>query len=191
MSRRALKKIALDFDNVLADTMTGWINYYNKQFGRSLKKADITLWKFWELKSIGMEKGDSDRIFEEVWFRWQELRPLESNVGSTVKKLGELGDLDIVTAAKGEINEWLRFHNVRHKNLIKTRSSKKAELDYDIFIDDSPDDALEFGKRKKVCLLYDQPWNQPNETQYLYKEYSTIFRIKKLEEALDFIARMV
>jgi uncharacterized protein len=186
-----MKRIALDFDNVLADTMTGWINYYNKKYNVNLRKSDITLWKFWELKTIGMEKADAYRIFDLVWYEWQELEPLEENVGLIVDKIKNLAELDIVTATKGEIMEWLKFHGVKYRELIKTDSIKKADLDYDIFIDDSPDDALELGERKKICLLYDQPWNQPSETKYLYSNYNTVFRIKKLEQVIDFIDETV
>lgn len=186
-----MKKIALDFDNVLADTMTAWINYYNKQYNSNLRKSDVTLWKFWELESIGMTRENAYKIFDEVWFKWQDLNPLEKNIGLIVEGLRKLAEVHIVTATLGDITEWLKFHEVRYDGFKRTDYSEKPGLKYDIFIDDSPDDALELGMRGKVCLLYDQPWNQPHQTKYLFDDYNTIFRITRLDESLDFIGKMV
>jgi hypothetical protein len=54
----------------------------------------------------------------------------------------------------------------------------KADLNYDVFIDDSPLNAMKFLERKKNVFLYSQPWNQnisnPN-----------IQRISTLSEAVE------
>ena len=35
----------------------------------------------------------------------------------------------------------------------------KADLDYDVFIDDSPLNAVKFLENNKKVILYSQPWN--------------------------------
>jgi len=54
----------------------------------------------------------------------------------------------------------------------------KADLDYDIFIDDSPLNAIKFLKRKKNVFLYSQPWNQHISDQ-------NVQRISTLSEAIE------
>jgi len=64
-------------------------------------------------------------------------------------------------------------------------SSHKFDLDYDIFIDDSPDNALEISKNNKICLLYNQPWNRD------VLETQNIRRVYNLYHAIDVIRDIV
>ena len=54
----------------------------------------------------------------------------------------------------------------------------KADLDYDIFIDDSPLNAQNFLQHNKQVILYSQPWNQ-------HVSENRINRISNLSEAID------
>jgi uncharacterized protein len=128
-------------------------------------------------------------IFDAVWHDWQTLRPVRDDIGLMVDKLRESAEIDIVTAAGGEITDWLKYHGIKYDDLIKTKYPKKPELDYDIFIEDSPLDAMKIGELKKTCLLYDQPWNQPDGGMNNFDRHDTIYRIQRLEEAIAFIKR--
>ncbi len=54
----------------------------------------------------------------------------------------------------------------------------KADLDYDIFIDDSPLNTKKFLKNNKTVILYSQPWNQ-------HISDNNVHRISILEEAIE------
>ena len=54
----------------------------------------------------------------------------------------------------------------------------KADLDYDVFIDDSPLNAEKFLKNNKKVILYSQPWNQ-------HIHENKIQRISNLSEAIE------
>ena len=56
----------------------------------------------------------------------------------------------------------------------------KADLDYDVFIDDSPLNAIKFLENNKKMILYSQPWNQHISNPKLY-------RISNLYEAIEII----
>jgi uncharacterized protein len=58
---------------------------------------------------------------------------------------------------------------------------QKSQLDYDTFIDDSPYEAENIIKEKKMCVLYDQPWNRS------VKSNRDLVRIKKLAEVVNII----
>jgi 5'(3')-deoxyribonucleotidase len=179
-------KVALDFDNVLADTMTAWINIFNKKYSREIKKSDIIKWKFWPLLKIRKKKAYE--IFNLVWENWEELRPIEENIGTLIEKLRTFSQVDIVTSAGRDVKKWLKFHGVKYNKLIY--NSKRANLNYDIFVDDSPDEAVILGNYKKCCLLYNQPWNQENKETYEFCRYDTIFRITCINDALDYIKKL-
>ena len=56
----------------------------------------------------------------------------------------------------------------------------KADLDYDVFIDDSPLNAIKFLENNKKMILYSQPWNQ-----HICND--KLFRISNLSEAIEII----
>ena len=50
----------------------------------------------------------------------------------------------------------------------------KADLDYDVFIDDSPLNALKFLQNNKKIILYSQPWNNiflENQIHRIFKSF--------------------
>jgi len=59
--------------------------------------------------------------------------------------------------------------------------SNKSELDYDVYIDDSPVNAEEIASAGKHVALYDRPWNK------YVKDTDRIKRVMNLEEAYLFI----
>jgi hypothetical protein len=63
----------------------------------------------------------------------------------------------------------------------------KADLDYDVFIDDSPLNTIKFLENNKKVILYSQPWNQQIEQAILrIKDISNngLSRISNLSEAV-------
>ena len=55
----------------------------------------------------------------------------------------------------------------------------KADLDYDLFIDDSPLNAEKFTLKNKKFLLYNQPWNQNIQLKNVNR-ISNLFDVVKL-----------
>jgi hypothetical protein len=56
----------------------------------------------------------------------------------------------------------------------------KADLDYDVFIDDSPLNTIKFLENNKKVILYSQPWNQ-------HISNNGLSRISNLSEAIEII----
>jgi uncharacterized HAD superfamily protein len=54
----------------------------------------------------------------------------------------------------------------------------KADLDYDVFIDDSPLNAVKFLENNKKVILYSQPWN-------MHISNHNLDRITNLSEAIE------
>lgn len=177
-------KIALDVDGVLADIIYAWLNEYNVMHGTSMTKADIVQWDFW--KELGF---DQYRFFEELskcWSRWIEVPPMEQGVARAVAKLHSVGVVDIVTARDADsteyVKKWLEHNEIKYNDYVAVMTGReKADLDYDIFIDDSPHNVVRIASKAKNAILYDQPWNKTVND-------SKIVRIKRLEEAVSVIA---
>jgi len=79
------------------------------------------------------------------------------------------------------VKNWLKTQNIAyHKYVSVEEGSKKVELNYDIYIDDSPLNAKKIANSRKNILLYSQPWN-------LTIRDSRIKRIEKLIDAVKII----
>lgn len=176
-------KISLDFDSVLSNTMISWVEKYNGQKGAKYTKANVTSWEFWEQTEFKMSHADANKIFEELWKDWKNLPTTEDNHSLTTSKLSELGIIDVVTDGSEDHlqfkKKWLDKHKINYRELVPAKKHKE-EMDYDVFIDDSPSLAEALNKIDKTCILYHQEWNK-------HVDGERIYRINKLIEALQII----
>lgn len=180
-------KIALDVDSVLADVIVTWLKVYERLYGRRLKKSDVNTWDFW--KKLRLNRRQFEEIFTKTWNRWEEIPPTEEDIAERVKELGELGRVDIVTGRSREtihhVKEWLKRHNIEHEKFVRVPpDSFKGDLEYDVFIDDSPHNVTGAAGNDRYSILYDQPWNQD------VKPHPNIFRVKNLLEAIQIVKKL-
>lgn len=173
-------KIALDVDGVLADVIESWLIFNNKKRTQILKE-DIKNWDFW--KEFEINQYDFYDELSSCWKNWTSIPPTENNLSFTSKSLCDLGRVDIVTAREKStdifVKNWLKFNGIQYENYVSVIDGPmKADLNYDIFIDDSPLNAMRFLKNGKTVFLYSQPWNQ-------HISNKNITRILKLSEVID------
>lgn len=173
-------KIALDVDGVLADVIESWLIYSNK-IRSSISKDEITNWDFW--KKFKINRYDFYEELSTCWKNWNTIPPTEDNLSVITENLSNFGQVDIVTARElstdSFVKNWLDQHDITYQNYVSViDGTMKADLDYDVFIDDSPLNAIKFLEREKNVLLYSQPWNQSITN-------SNIQRIFTLSEAVE------
>ena len=173
-------KIALDVDGVLADVIESWLIFSNKKRPRILRE-NVKNWDFW--KEFEINRFDFYKELTSCWKNWISIPPTEQNLSSTSKTLSNLGQVDIVTARERStdsfVKNWLKFHGIVYENYVSViDGTMKADLDYDVFIDDSPLNAIKFLKNNKNVFLYTQPWNQ-------HIKNKNIKRISKLSEVVE------
>ena len=179
-------KIALDVDGVLADIIEVWINEYNKKHNTSISKEIIKNWDFW--KELGVNQYEFYYQLSSCWSQWKDVPPMEQDIANAVDKLHSIGKVDIVTARDKEstkhVINWLEYNRIKYNEYVPVPDGRdKADLDYDVFIDDSPHNVVRMASKGRNVLLYDQPWNK-------YVNDSKIIRISKLIEATDIISSL-
>ncbi|KFM14509.1 putative nucleotidase YqfW protein [Marine Group I thaumarchaeote SCGC AAA799-D11] len=172
-------KIALDVDGVLADVIQSWLNYSNS-IRQKIQKHEITDWNFW--KKFEINRYDFYSELSSCWKNWTSIPPTEKNLALVTKNLSDIAQVDIVTARERStdsfVKKWLEHYNISYDNYVSVIDGPmKADLDYDVFIDDSPLNAFKFLKNKKNVILYSQPWNQ-------HIVEKNIHRISNLSEAI-------
>jgi len=177
-------KIALDVDGVLADIIYVWLEQYNKSHKKSITKEDIVRWNFW--KELGFDKYEFYEELSSCWSRWLEVPPMEQGIADAVENLHSVGTVHIVTArdmaSTKYVKQWLEHNGINYTDYVPVlRGRDKADLDYDIFIDDSPQNVIGIASKGKNALLYDQPWNRSVSDP-------KIVRIRKLQEAMNVIS---
>ncbi len=173
-------KIALDVDGVLADVIISWINYSNS-IRSKIAKHQITSWEFWN--EFNIDRYDFYTELSSCWKNWMTIPTTEKNLSLTTKSLTNIGQVDIVTAREHStdsfVKSWLDHHNIAYDNYVSVIDGPmKADLDYDVFIDDSPLNAAKFLKNKKKLILYSQPWNH-------HVSNDNINRVSNLSEAIE------
>ena len=173
-------KIALDVDGVLADVIQSWLNYSNS-IRNEILKHEITDWDFWKKHQIN--RYDFYAELNSCWKNWKSIPTTEDNLSLVTQNLSEIGQVDIVTARERStdsfVKNWLEYYDVSYDNYVSVIDGPmKADLDYDVFIDDSPLNALKIIQQKKKMILYSQPWNQ-------HISDKQICRVSNLLEAVD------
>lgn len=154
---------------------------YNEKHNKNVTTRDIERWEFYQDFDLNIEECFS--IFDEAWGDWTRLEPMEQDLYQKTKMLNNIGKVDIVTAIheyqKKNIILWLCKHGVKYNKIVF--STKKEELDYTVFIDDSPNNAKNFLENNKLCLLYNQPWNRHvKNTMYTTRIYNLYHAIDVL-----------
>jgi len=144
-------KIALDVDGVLADVIQSWLNYSNSIRDKILKH-EITDWDFWKKHQIN--RYDFYAELSSCWKNWKSIPPTEDNLSLVTQNLSEIGQVDIVTARECStdsfVKNWLEYYDVSYDNYVSVIDGPmKSDLDYDVFIDDSPLNALKIIQQKK------------------------------------------
>lgn len=177
-------KIALDVDGVLADVISSWLIYSNK-IRSTISKEEITNWDFW--KKFKINRYDFYEELTLCWKNWNSIPPLEDNLSKITQELSNFGQVDIVTAREQSTNSfvknWLKLHKITYQNYISVIDGPmKADLDYDVFIDDSPINATKFLKCNKDVFLYSQPWNQHISDQKIQRIFTLSEAIEKLKK---------
>jgi len=172
-------KIALDVDGVIADVIQSWLNY-NNSIRQKITKHEVSDWDFW--KKFKINRYDFYAELSSCWKDWFSIPPTEKNLSTTTKNLSKLGQVDIVTARERStdsfVKNWLVHHNISYDKYVSVIDGPmKSNLDYDVFIDDSPLNALKIFQEKKKIILYSQPWNQ-------YISEDKICRVSNLSEAI-------
>jgi len=145
----------------------------NKRHSTHFDVSSLDRWNAWEILQI--TKDEFFRTLDGAWFAWRTLPPTEEHIGEKVGRLLEFGKVDIVTGRSLETvapaNAWLKEQGIPFNSFVRTESGKdKAKLNYDVFIDDSPELMSQLSDFSRHGILYTQPWNQdPLEIPHVYR----------------------
>jgi uncharacterized HAD superfamily protein len=169
-------KISLDFDGVLGRTMSTVCDIMNILTGGNHTHKHIITWDYWQ------DLGHNDQFNRILDYFDREgrlmIKPYDEHIFTSLWKIRNLNcQVHVVTAnsksAEKSIWDWVIYNYGVGKNepfycpissvncLGRVSATDKLNLDYSIYIDDSPHLAIEAVKHPdKQILLANAPWNK-------------------------------
>lgn len=172
------RKIGIDLDDTLTDSLTKLIAYYNATFGTHLKPEDFTTLKFHKVwGGTGEEAVKIVNAFQHSHY-FLEISPVLDSVEST-RVLSKESELFVITARheerKEETERWLDkffrgifsgvYYSANHYTRAESLGGKKADLCRDlgisVLIDDSIDYVMQTISAGIDAILFgDYGWNR-------------------------------
>ncbi|OIO41879.1 hypothetical protein COY00_03990 [Candidatus Pacearchaeota archaeon CG_4_10_14_0_2_um_filter_35_33] len=184
-------RIAIDLDDVLADSLTTFIEFYNSNHQDKLKYEDFTSYTLNEIN--GTPKEEENKLLADFdnspYF--QDTKPMLKSQ-EAVMELSKKHELIIVTSRTLEKEEktkaWLKkyfpeitkvyFTRHNYEASQKTKAEICEEIGADILIEDRLKYAKQTAEAGIKVLLFNYPWNQTKNLN------SNIQRVKDWDEIL-------
>ena len=185
MKRFTARVIALDVDNVLADTAGQFCIIISKLLGQSVTKEMIKTPKI-----VGSFRADPRvilSVLDGVWINWRQLPTLEGDVSETIDDLKSRGNRIVIATARparsiGYVTSWLASNGIQYDSFHRVdQAGSKTEIHANILVDDDQQQVATFAlsePQSREGFLYDQPWNRS------MLPIDNVSRIRSLRELL-------
>jgi len=186
--------IALDIDEVLADTVNEVVEHYNRNFGSNFRRDDFRTCNFWETWG-GTREETVGILYDFMNERGDDILPKKGAVNG-VRKLSEKHKLISITSRQNDFEEqtrrWLErnfdglIKEVYFTNAYAKRGEafKKSvfvrEKGVELIVEDHFDYACDCVAVGAKVFLLDCPWNQelpPVGVTRVYSWYDIVDRL--------------
>jgi len=164
--------LGFDIDGVIANFTDQLLEKIKKNYGLTIKKADIYCFNL-DLV-LGITKAEEKQLIVEVL---TEDLPLNPGAKETLEQLRREGhNICLLTSRYDHLRDitkhWLKEKGVSYTQLHILTVGKKylAKVDpLDLIVEDSLEEALGWTQKVKNVLVYDQPWNKTLNVKNLIK----------------------
>ncbi len=175
MSHKKHKNIGFDLDDVLLNFSDALREHMNRKYEMNVQRYELKT--FYIEEFFGISPEETRRAIDVFFFHDDHAKsmPMEG-AREVVEELSKDNKLFIVTAKPNTLEQqtigWLDkhypgiFEQVHFANFFGTGIERRKksdicrELNLDIFIDDSLDNAIDVAGAGIPVLLFDSPWNQ-------------------------------
>jgi uncharacterized protein len=155
--------IGVDIDNVVADTEKELRRVLRKRWGIGLEREDIT---DYALKNLPGIDGETYAELVELFREGGIFLDLDVFDGAkeTLERLVSKYEVHLVTSRPERVRdktlEWLKMHEIPYNKLIFSEHTKLNGVQYELFIEDQENFAVELAESGAFVLLFDAPWNR-------------------------------
>ena len=187
--------ICIDIDGTITDPYY-WLGYANNYFNLNIQESQVISYNI--SKVLNVEESDYLEFYEKFKFEIHTKQILRDKVKAIVNKLYKLNNIYFVTARDKSLelvtflyllNNEISFDEVF---ILGTHNKvpKATELDCDIFIEDSYENALDLSNNGFKVILLDTNYNRLPLNSNITRAYSwnevleIITEISKEKEAI-------
>lgn len=169
--------ICIDIDGTITDAYF-WLEEANKYFNKSVTVDQVT--EYFIHKVMNVEKLEYENFYEKNKFKIHSKQELREDVKISLKKLSMLHNLYFVTARDKSLtmltHSYLKKNELYYDELFVLGShykvEKAKELNCNIFIEDSYDNAMQLSKAGFKVLLMDTNYNRGKLNENIIRVYN-------------------
>ena len=157
--------ICIDIDGTITDPYY-WLSYANKYFNSNINKSQVTCYNI--AKVLNVEESDYLEFYEKFKVEIHTKQILRDDVKDILDKLYKLNNIYFVTARDKSLELVTFLYLLNHEIpfdevfILGTHNKvpKAKDLNCDIFIEDSYDNAIELSKSGFKVILLDTNYNR-------------------------------
>jgi uncharacterized HAD superfamily protein len=172
-------KIALDIDNVIADTDQIIRKLIKSELGINATARQITYWSY--SKAIPISPDQEKHIFDLFHQRYCGEVSVLPNAVSSIERLASYFSIWLITSRPVESDqitqEWLKKKRINYTKLIFSKHKALMSENFLFVAEDSGETAVSFAQIGVPVYLFDKPWNG------IYHD-PLIIRVKNWEDAM-------
>jgi uncharacterized HAD superfamily protein len=164
--------LGFDIDGVIANFTEPLLEIIKDKYGLALKVSDIYTFDLGVV--LGITKTESNQLINETL---KKDLPLNSGAKETLEQISREGhSIYLLTGRFGYLRDltqsWLKEKEVPYTQLHLLNVGEKylAKVEpLDLVVEDSLEEALEWTRKVRNVLVYDQPWNRTLNVKGLTK----------------------
>jgi uncharacterized protein len=180
--------ICIDIDGTITDPYY-FLSLANKYFEKNITEEQVT--EYYICKVYGIEESQYDEFYEKYKWELHSYQKLRDNVKEVLKNLNLQHNIYFVTAREKSLRMltfgYLRKNDIPFDNLFLLgthhKVKKAIDLNCDVFIEDSYENAIELSKAGFTVLLLDTNYNRLTLNDNIIRVSNWIeifFEVKKL-----------
>lgn len=180
--------ICIDIDGTITDPYY-FLNLANKYFNKNITEEQVT--DYYISKVYDISEVEYEEFYEKNKWELHSTQKLRANVKEVLRKLHFKHNIYFVTAREKSLKMltfgYLRKNSIPFDNLFLLgthhKVNKAVELNCDLFIEDSYENAVELSEAGFTVLLLDTNYNrQPlnNRIKRVYNWTEVYYEINKL-----------
>ncbi len=154
--------IALDIDGVIIDFVNSFIHHLKEKWDFVLRYEEIYCHDISQV--LALPKNDVDEIIHETLFS-NHFKLIEG-AKKSIDQLNQSHNVYLITSRyekyKEHTEKLLEKHNIQYKKLFFSKYLEKHQVDihFDVFVEDSVDEAVSLSQKDLKILLFNHPWNE-------------------------------
>ena len=169
--------ICIDIDGTITDPYY-WLSYANKYFNSNIQESQVIYYEI--AKVLNVEENDYLEFYEKFKFEIHSKQTLRDNVKDIVSALYNLNNIYFVTARDKSLELVTFLYFLNHEIpfdeifLLGTHNKvpKAKDLNCDVFIEDSYENAIELSNNGFKVILIDTNYNRLPLNNNIIRAYS-------------------